>query len=101
LKVRVVVQPQYRTFLVVVLDEGKSVQEYADAAGVSKSVMSRHILDLGDRTRYMEAGLGLMYSRPNPDELRKHEVWLTPTGKALAKKILRLWTLAGVSGRAS
>jgi hypothetical protein len=60
LKVRVVVQPQYRTFLVVVLDEGKSVQEYADAAGVSKSVMSRHILDLGDRTRYMEVGLGLM-----------------------------------------
>jgi DNA-binding MarR family transcriptional regulator len=63
--------------------------------------MSRHILDLGDRTRYMEAGLGLMYSRPNPNELRKHEVGLTPTGKALAKKILRLWALAGVSDRAS
>jgi hypothetical protein len=43
----------------------------------------------------MEAGLRLMYSRPNPDELRKHEVWLSPVGKALAKKILRLWQLAG------
>jgi DNA-binding MarR family transcriptional regulator len=82
-----------RTFLLVAMDEGKSVQDYADAPGVSKSVMSRHILDLGDRTRYMEAGLGLMYSRPS--ELRKHEVWLTPTGKALAKKILRLWQFAG------
>jgi hypothetical protein len=50
-----------------------------DAAGVSKSV--RHVLDLGDRTRYMEEGLGLLYSRPNPNELRKHEVWLAPTGK--------------------
>jgi DNA-binding MarR family transcriptional regulator len=76
------------------MDEGKSVQDYADLAGVSKSVMSRHILDLGDRTRYMEEGLGLMYSRPNPNELRKHEVWLTPTGKALARDVLSLWTLS-------
>jgi DNA-binding MarR family transcriptional regulator len=51
-------------------------------------------LDLGDRTRYMEEGLGLMYSRPNPNELRKHEVWLTPTGKALARDVLSLWTLS-------
>jgi hypothetical protein len=58
-------------------------------------LLSTHVLDLGDRTRYMDAGLGMMYRGPNPNELRKHEVWLTPTVKALAKKILRLWTLTG------
>jgi hypothetical protein len=72
------------------MDENKRVQDYG-----RRFEVVRHVLDLGDRTRYMEAGLGLMYSRPNPDELRKHEVWLTPTGKALAKKILRLWMLTG------
>jgi hypothetical protein len=39
------------SFLLVASDEGKSVSDYAEKAGVSLSVMSRHLLDIGDRIR--------------------------------------------------
>src|SRR5262249_52410389 len=61
------------TFLLVALNEGKSVNDYAAMAGVSQSVMSRHLLDIGERNRHMEKGFGLVTYRPNPTELRKHE----------------------------
>lgn len=77
------------TFLLVALDEGKSVKEYAEQAGVSTSVMSRHLLDIGERDRYMKEGLGLVTYRPNPLELRKHEVFLTDKGRAMVHRIVR------------
>lgn len=77
------------TFLLVALNEGKSVTEYAEMAGVSKSVMSRHILDIGERDRYMEEGFGLITYRPNPMELRRHEVFLTDKGRAVLHQISR------------
>lgn len=76
-----------RTFLLVATTEGKGVKEYADRAGVSVTVMSRHLLDIGDRNRHMEEGFGLVTYRPQPTELRKHEYTLTPKGKALALRI--------------
>lgn len=78
------------SFLLVALDEGLGVNEYAKKAGVSPSVMSRHLLDIGERSRYMEEGFGLVTYRQNPMELRKHEVFLTPKGRALANNIIRL-----------
>lgn len=78
-----------RAFLLVALDEGKGVGDYAEKAGVSLSVMSRHLLDIGDRNRHMEEGFGLVTQRPDPLELRKHQAMLTPKGKALAHKIIR------------
>jgi DNA-binding MarR family transcriptional regulator len=83
-----------QSFLLVAMDEGKSVSEYAHTAGVSKSVMSRHLLDIGERNRHMEKGLGLVQSRPNPMELRKHEYFLTPKGHALLDQLVRLWDMA-------
>lgn len=80
-------------FLLVAMDEGQSVQYYCDRAGVSKSVGSRHIMDLSVQTRHMEPGLGLLVARPHPMELRRHEVFLTPKGLAMARKILALWQL--------
>jgi DNA-binding MarR family transcriptional regulator len=78
---------QYITaFLMVARAEGKSVTEYAEIAGVSTSVMSRHLLDIGDRSRTHEPGYGLVTSRPNPTELRRHEIFLTPKGRALAMR---------------
>src|ERR1700756_3964948 len=62
------------TFLLVAMDEGKSVNDYAERAGVSKSVMSRQILDIGDATREHEPGLGWVTGRINPMERRAHEV---------------------------
>jgi hypothetical protein len=82
-----------KTFLLVAMDEGHGVGEYARRAGVSKSVMSRHILDLGMRLRTGEPGLDLLMTRPNPMELRRHEVFLTAAGRTLAHRILQNWRL--------
>ncbi len=73
LSVRNTMPLQYvTTFLLVAMDEGKSVAEYATKAGVSQSVMSRHLLDIGERNRHMQKGFGFITYRPNPMELRKH-----------------------------
>jgi len=83
---------QYVTaFLLVARDEGLGVTEYAERAGVSQSVMSRHLLDIGERNRHMEEGFGLVTYRASPMELRKHEYTLTDKGRALAHQICRQW----------
>lgn len=75
------------TFLLVVEEQGLSVEEYAGRAKRSASVISRHLLDIGDRNRKGEPGLGLVTSRPNPNNRRRLEYLLTPKGRALAKQI--------------
>lgn len=83
---------QYVTaFLLVAEEEGMGVGDYAKRAGVSVSVMSRHLLDIGERNRDMEAGFGLVTYRSNPMELRKHEYFLTDKGRATLHKIKRAW----------
>jgi DNA-binding MarR family transcriptional regulator len=77
------------SFLLVALDEGRGVNEYAERAGVGTSVMSRHLLDIGERNRHMEEGFGLVTQRPDPMELRKHQMMLTPKGRAVAHQIAR------------
>jgi DNA-binding MarR family transcriptional regulator len=77
------------TFLLVAQEEGLSVVEYAERSGVSTSVMSRHLLDIGDRNRHMADGFGLVTYRANPMELRKHEYFLTSKGRALVHEIIR------------
>jgi DNA-binding MarR family transcriptional regulator len=78
------------TFATIARHPGKSVKEYADMEGVSKSVMSRHILDLGERNRRMEPGFGLVQATPAPMELRRHIVTLTPKGHRFAGEICRM-----------
>ena len=78
-----------RAFLLVAMDEGMGVTEYANKAGIRQSVMSRHLLDIGPRDRYMEEGLDLVDQRPDPMELRKHQVRMTPKGRALAHRLAR------------
>jgi DNA-binding MarR family transcriptional regulator len=78
------------TFLLIAADEGHSVNEYADRAGVSKSVMSRQTLDIGDATRAHEPGLQWVTSRVNPMERRSHQMYLTPKGRALAHRLQTL-----------
>jgi DNA-binding MarR family transcriptional regulator len=83
------------TFLLVTCDEGKSVNDYAAKAGVSKAVMSRHILDIGDYTREREPGFGWVTSRRSPNELGRYEVVLTAKGRSLATRVRGLldqWT---------
>jgi DNA-binding MarR family transcriptional regulator len=76
-------------FVLVAMEEGLGVGEYAKQAGVSMSVMSRHLLDIGERNRHKDPGFGLVYSKPDPNELRKSEVYLTDKGKALKHRLIR------------
>lgn len=85
-----------QAFLLVAAEPGLSVTEYALKSGVSNSVMSRHLLDIGDRNRHMAEGFGLVTSRANPMELRKHEYFLTPKGERIAEKIGRVLEIGGV-----
>ena len=80
------------TFLLVAMKPGLSVTEYAEFGQRSGSVMSRHLLDLGERNRKKQPGFGLVVGRPNPMELRKHEYFLTPKGRALFERLYLLLT---------
>lgn len=87
---RTAIPTQYiRAFLLIALDEGKTVGEYAIKSGVSPSVMSRHVLDIGEFRRTKEPGLGLVYTKPNVMNLREHNVFLSDKGRALYHKIIR------------
>jgi DNA-binding MarR family transcriptional regulator len=77
------------TFLLVCLEEGKGVTEYAQQAGVPQSVMSRHLLDLGDKARDGTPGFGLVTLRQDPLNLRRHQCLLTDKGRAVGYNILR------------
>jgi DNA-binding MarR family transcriptional regulator len=79
-----------RSYLLVALQEGLGVTELANKAGIKQAVMSRHLQDIGTRDRYLEEGLGLVDQRALPMELRKHEVFLTPKGRALAHRLVRM-----------
>jgi DNA-binding MarR family transcriptional regulator len=67
----------------------RAFKEYGHEAGVSMSVASRHLLDIGDRDRYMEPGFGLVTQKLDPMELRKKRVTLTAKGVALAHELVR------------
>lgn len=82
------------SFLRVVIREGLSVSDYSRQAIVSKSVMSNHLNELGEKSRRPGAeGMGLLAQRMAPDELRRHEVTLTPRGRAVRDRVLRAWQL--------
>lgn len=78
-----------KSFLIAAMHEGEGVTELGKRAGVSQSVMSRHLLDIGDRNRHMQEGFGWVTHKTDPMELRKREVVLTHKGTALVHKVLR------------
>lgn len=67
-------------FLRVGMEEGKGVTEYADEAGVFKTVMTRHLLDLGPRDRHGGEGLNLIYQARDAQDLRVNRAWITQKG---------------------
>ena len=75
-------------FLQVATEEGKGVTEYARNAGVSVTVMTRHLLDIGERNRARDDGFGLISQERDQHDLRRHHAKITPTGKALMHKIV-------------
>lgn len=83
----------FLTFLRVGMDEGKGVTEYADAAQVYKTVMTRHLLDLGDRDRHGDDGLGYISQVRDRKDMRINRAWITQKGAAFADTAHRALSL--------
>lgn len=77
-------------FLLVCLNEGKGTIELADMAGVSKSTMSRHLLDLSENLRSGDSGYDLLSRTQDPNNMRSVRYILTPKGKMLRNNIASL-----------
>jgi DNA-binding MarR family transcriptional regulator len=71
------------------LDEGKSQKFYSDNWDFSPSTVSRAILDLSDRTRKGEEGLGLLDRRVSVRSLREQEVFISPKGRTMLQRIIK------------
>jgi DNA-binding MarR family transcriptional regulator len=80
--------PFVTTFLMVALDEGKGVNEYARALGVHRATMSRHLRGIGDRARHGGPGLGLVTVTQHPTDALRRQVFLTTKGRSVAKKVV-------------
>jgi DNA-binding MarR family transcriptional regulator len=76
-------------FLAVASDEGQGLNEYARRLGIDRSVISRIIHELAERSRDGGPGLGLISidegGRPN----RQQEIFLTKKGHAVASATQR------------
>ena len=77
-------------FLVVALEGGLGITEYAERAGITQSGMTRTLSALGEGGRYGAAGFGLVQQVIDEKDLRKRQTFLTEKGKALIREITRL-----------
>ncbi len=79
---------QVCALLRVAIEEGESVSYYTRKANASQSVMSRHLLDLGDALRNNEPGMELLTRRLSPLSARETQYFLSPKGKRMLNVIL-------------
>ena len=80
---------QYVTaFLSVAITEGQNVSEYAKTAGVSQSLMTRHLADLGEINRYHKPGYGLVEAETDMMDRRNQRNRLTAKGQRLVGQLL-------------
>jgi DNA-binding MarR family transcriptional regulator len=77
-------------FLLVALEEGRGVQEYAKRAGVTQAVMTRILFALGSTRQRGKPGYGLVQQTIDTQDARRHQTFLTTKGKALMHEIVRL-----------
>jgi DNA-binding MarR family transcriptional regulator len=76
-------------FLLVALEEGLGVQEYAARAGVTQAVMTRILFALSSRGRRHNPDCGLVQQAVDLRDSRRHQTFLTTKGKALTHEIVR------------
>lgn len=83
--------PYVTIFLMVALDEGKSVSAYARTLGISdRRVVSRYFRVIGERARNGGPGLGLVTVEQSPTHSRaRARVLLTAKGRSVAEAILQ------------
>jgi len=88
-KLRATMPLQYITaFLLVALKEGQTVTELAACAGISASLMTRHLADLGRMNRYHNDGYDLVESELDPMDRRTKRQRLTAKGQRLVGHLL-------------
>ena len=75
------------SFLIVASEEGFNVTEYAKRAGVSQSLMSRHLADLGSVNRHHDEGMGLVETYDDLMDRRNKLIRLTAKGKKVAREV--------------
>lgn len=78
-----------QTFLLVAQKEDQTVTELAKRADIAVTTMSRILLDMGERNRYLEEGAGLLQSVDNVMNRREKLYSLTPKGRALFASIMK------------
>jgi DNA-binding MarR family transcriptional regulator len=77
------------TFLHVACGEGLTASALATQCNVSRTVMSRHLRDLGSVNRHRKAGLGLIVvTRCIHGDLRERHVTLTQRGVKVARRMI-------------
>jgi DNA-binding MarR family transcriptional regulator len=79
------------SFLTVAEKEGEPVSEYARETGVYKAVMTRHLLDLGQRDRRGAEGMGIIEQRRDSKDLRINRSFVNEKGANLLSKVRRAW----------
>ena len=81
---------QAYVFLLVALEEGHSVSEYAKRAGTTQAVMTRILFALGASSQGRAPGYGLVQQAIHPKDPRRTQTFLTMKGKKFTHDIVRL-----------
>jgi DNA-binding MarR family transcriptional regulator len=81
---------QAYAFLLVALEEGRGVGEYAKSAGITQPVMTRILFALGSTGRRSKPGYGLVQQATDTKRASRRQTFLTAKGKALMHEIVRL-----------
>jgi DNA-binding MarR family transcriptional regulator len=82
------------SFLTVAEKEGRPVGEYANEVGLFKAVMTRHLLDLGERDRHGGEGLNIIEQKRDRQDLRINRTFISEKGAALLSKVRRAWEVS-------
>jgi DNA-binding MarR family transcriptional regulator len=77
-------------FLLIALEEGRSVSGYAKSAGITQAVMTRILFALSSRNPGHEPHYGLVQQVIDPQDGRRKQTFLTVRGEALMHEIVRL-----------
>jgi DNA-binding MarR family transcriptional regulator len=80
----------FLVFLIIASEEGLTLSEIAQRAGLSQSSASRNFAALSVVSKSSNKGLGLITTKEDPEERRRKIARLTAKGKRLSDALVRL-----------
>jgi DNA-binding MarR family transcriptional regulator len=83
------------TFLAVAADEDQNVTTYAKRVGISQSLMTRHLSDLGAINRSHKEGFGLVEADVDAMDRRNRLIRLSAKGKHVVHEICGAFATLG------